>query len=183
MSLTDPGRFVRATERARLAAVEEEIEKLKTQLAVLHREKQKIHERLREYTYPVLTLPNEITGENFLHCLPPYPLIPSLVGPQSPTNLLGICRLWRDIALHCPLLWRAIKLNRAQDRDLVQTWLQRSGSSSLLLHLNFRKCGPEIPQAGKMLKAVLHRSRWEHVTFLGHLKFRLYPDLLLVYFT
>ncbi|KAJ7073857.1 hypothetical protein C8F01DRAFT_3860 [Mycena amicta] len=158
-----------AADRALLSEVEDEIQRLEVHLTSLRKEREDISARLANYKYPVLTLPNEITGEIFLHYLPPYPSIPLLVGPQSPTKLLGICRLWREIALHCPLLWRAIMLDRAQDLDLVQTWLQRSGSSSLVLHLNFRKYGPEIPQAGEMLKAVLlHRSRWEHVTFMGH---------------
>ncbi|KAJ7073834.1 hypothetical protein C8F01DRAFT_3549 [Mycena amicta] len=113
------------------------------------------------------TLPNEIIGEIFVQYLPPYPDQPPLVGEGSPTFLLGVCQLWRSIALNSPLLWRAIELNvnHPRDLDMAQTWLQRSGSSSLSLHINFNAYGPEI--RGKILHMViLQRSRWEYVTFL-----------------
>ncbi|KAJ7641164.1 hypothetical protein FB45DRAFT_712335, partial [Roridomyces roridus] len=57
---------------------------------------------------PVLTLPNEITSEIFVHFLPPYPVCPPMTGLDSPTSLTHICRQWREIALATPKLWRAI---------------------------------------------------------------------------
>jgi hypothetical protein len=57
----------------------------------LQSEKQLAQERLDSYTYPVLTLPNEIVGEIFVHVLPAYPLCPPLTGPDSPNSLAQIC--------------------------------------------------------------------------------------------
>ncbi|KAJ7073861.1 hypothetical protein C8F01DRAFT_1098564 [Mycena amicta] len=114
---------------------------------------------------PVLigTLPNEIIGEIFLQYLPPYPDRPPLVGEGSPTYLLGICQLWRSIALNSPLHWRAIDINHPRDLDLAQTWLQRSGSSSLSLRvvcILFQRVGEILPAAN------LQRARWEYVSFV-----------------
>ncbi|KAJ7073843.1 hypothetical protein C8F01DRAFT_1360613 [Mycena amicta] len=162
-----------ALNRARLIEVESEIQKLEAHLAALHSEKEDICQRLDEYMYPVLTVPNEIITEIFVHYLPPYPDHPPLVGPGSPTFLLGICRLWRSIALHSPALWRSIKavvhafiLPKTQ-LEMVKTWLHRSGASPLSLDIHFG-----APYATGLLQAVVsHCARWEYVYFMlmkGH---------------
>ncbi|KAJ7682438.1 hypothetical protein DFH06DRAFT_1464158 [Mycena polygramma] len=78
-------------------------------------------------TYPVLTLPAEITQEIFVHCLPPSTVnefdetgIQIVVGElaprigelasDAPMLLLRICRAWRDIALSTPELWSTLQL-------------------------------------------------------------------------
>ncbi|KAJ7073874.1 hypothetical protein C8F01DRAFT_1098594 [Mycena amicta] len=158
-----------AADRARLSEVEEEIQRLEDHLASLRDKRENIRARLYDYKYPVLTLPNEITGENFLHYLPPYPSIPSLVGPQSPTKLLGICRLWREIALHCPLLWSVIGVESIwsdigvesmahADVEAALAWLKRSRSSPLSLRVH--------KPVDRLLQALIaHRSRWQYVDF------------------
>ncbi|KAJ6601608.1 hypothetical protein B0H10DRAFT_1762067, partial [Mycena sp. CBHHK59/15] len=54
--------------------------------------------------YPILTLPNEITSQIFVHCLPTH----GRVRPSRqavPLLLVHICRQWRDIALSTWELW------------------------------------------------------------------------------
>ncbi|KAJ7073862.1 hypothetical protein C8F01DRAFT_3903 [Mycena amicta] len=155
--------------RVRLSEIEGEIRRFEAQLAILRSERTEIRQRLDEYTYPVLTLPNEITTEIFVHYLPPYPDHPPLAGLGSPTHLLGICRLWRSIALHSPELWRAIELDFGEGRpdsvlvEVAKAWLHRSGSSPLSLRVDFSTV-PVGPPEDSLLQAVIaHRSRWEHV--------------------
>ncbi|KAJ7073858.1 hypothetical protein C8F01DRAFT_1360624 [Mycena amicta] len=160
--------------RTRLSEVEKEIQRFEAQLAILRNERTEIRQRLDEYTYPVLTLPNEITTEIFVHYLPPYPDHPPLIGLGSPTHLLGICRLWRSIALHSPALWRSMELGderpgiSEQHLEIVQNWLQRSGSTPLSLHLVlfFSGSPQDIPARHSLFQTVLaHRSRWEYFYF------------------
>ncbi|KAJ7906574.1 hypothetical protein B0H13DRAFT_2020452 [Mycena leptocephala] len=63
------------------------------------------------HRYPVLTLPNEIISEIFIHFLPVYPLCPPSTGILSPTLLTQICRRWREISLATPALWKAVSLS------------------------------------------------------------------------
>ncbi|KAF8207859.1 hypothetical protein K438DRAFT_1814453 [Mycena galopus ATCC 62051] len=63
---------------------------------------------------PILTLPNEITSEIFMHCLDPqFPsYATSTTNPaHAPMLLLHICRAWRSIALSVPGLWTDLELH------------------------------------------------------------------------
>ncbi|KAJ7073951.1 hypothetical protein C8F01DRAFT_5166 [Mycena amicta] len=162
----------RAADRARLSDVEEEIQRFETPPAALRAQQEQIRGRLAEYKYPILTLPNEIITEIFVHYLPPYPDHPPLVGLGSPTYLLGICRLWRSIALHSPTLWRAIGLSGDDSEisdpqvEMVQTWLLRSGSSPLSLRLEVSYSW--VSKTDALLQTVVaHRSRWEYLHLLA----------------
>ncbi|KAF7295642.1 hypothetical protein MIND_01104400 [Mycena indigotica] len=122
--------------------------------------------RIGEKFYPVLTLPDELIIQIFMSYIPPYPEHPPIAGPGSPTCLLGICRLWRSIALHSPSLWRAIHLSRLARRESIQTvetWLHRSRDLPLSLHFDLKtSMGPTCDD--QLLKILLqHRSRWEYV--------------------
>nr|GAT49149.1 predicted protein [Mycena chlorophos] len=82
-------------------------------------------------------LPDELVAEIFTRYLPPYPSFPPWVGPGSPTHLLGVCRVWRAIALNTPSLWRAIHVESIDRKDIetAHLWLKRSGSSLLALQI------------------------------------------------
>ncbi|KAJ7074040.1 hypothetical protein C8F01DRAFT_1242315 [Mycena amicta] len=101
---------LRAADRTRLSALDAQIEPLKTTLDALCSERTLIQDRLAAYTYPVLTIPNEIVSEIFMQYIPIYPACPPLLGDGSPTKLAQICRHWRQIAHATPMLWRAIEL-------------------------------------------------------------------------
>ncbi|KAJ7164521.1 hypothetical protein C8R46DRAFT_1278943, partial [Mycena filopes] len=102
----------RASDRLRIAEIDTKIDRLQRRIRALHAEKQAVKARLDAYRYPVLTLPDELVSEIFIHFLPDYPSAPPLSGIHSPTILTQICHLWREIALSNPLLWRAISLNK-----------------------------------------------------------------------
>ncbi|KAJ7769227.1 hypothetical protein B0H14DRAFT_2967707 [Mycena olivaceomarginata] len=93
-----------AADRARFADLQAQISLLERSLSELQSEKKLVLERLDSYKYPVLTLPNEIIAEVFVHFLPVYPLCPPLIGPSSPTLLTQICRK----SCSCPLAIRGL---------------------------------------------------------------------------
>ncbi|KAJ6474423.1 hypothetical protein C8R47DRAFT_708876 [Mycena vitilis] len=98
-------------DRVRVAELEAHIVELQRSLAVLQSEKVSAQERLASYKYPVLTVPNELISEIFIHFLPAYPVCPPLTGPRSPAVLTQICHRWREVALSTPSLWRALSLS------------------------------------------------------------------------
>ncbi|KAJ7659273.1 hypothetical protein DFH06DRAFT_438919 [Mycena polygramma] len=151
-------------ERGRLAQLEAQIIDTERSLFALRAEKASVQERLDAYTYPVLTLPNEITSEIFIHFLPIYPLCPPLVGSGSPNLLTQICQRWRDIALVTPELWRAISFFSRHAHlglERIYLWLGRSGCCPLSIRVednNNQKLVSEVLGA-----FILHRARWEYV--------------------
>jgi hypothetical protein len=148
-----------AADRARVADLDAQILDLEHSLSALRYQKQLVQERLGSYSYPVLTLPNEIVAEIFIHFLPLYPLCPPLTGRSSPTILTQICQKWREIALATPKLWRAISLTADIDLEqrlhMCHAWLTRSCSCPLSIR------GLDAPQ---LLEAVIPcRARWEYL--------------------
>jgi hypothetical protein len=125
-----------AADRARIADLDAQIQDLERSrsLSVLRSEKSAAQERLNSYKYSVLTLPNEIVCEIFVHFLPPYPICPPPTGPLSPILLTHICRGWREMALASPALWRAIQMSG--NADLVSTFLSRSVLRPLSIRLD-----------------------------------------------
>ncbi|KAJ7161168.1 hypothetical protein C8R46DRAFT_1106672 [Mycena filopes] len=154
-------------ERARASALAAQISDLEGALSALHAEKVLVQDRLDSYKYPVLTLPNEITSEIFIHFLPVYPACPTITGTYSPTNLTHICSQWRKIALTTPLLWRAIALTSTEaafprQLDLVNIWLSRSGCCPIWLELGegqfefFQALLPPLPMIATSMPALRH---------------------------
>ncbi|KAJ7235301.1 hypothetical protein B0H12DRAFT_149278 [Mycena haematopus] len=64
-------------DRARVAAINAQMADLENSLSALRLEQVQVQSRLDSYKYPVLTLPNEITSEIFIHS---YGLIPGVRG-------------------------------------------------------------------------------------------------------
>ncbi|KAJ7127295.1 hypothetical protein C8R43DRAFT_1028261 [Mycena crocata] len=158
--MSDSG--TREADRARLTEIDDAISALKQAINVLRIEKKAIQERLYTYRYPVLTLPNEITSEIFIHFLPLYPSCPSFTGLLSPTILTHICRQWRQIALATPLLWRAISLDLVTphlDDNLVQ-WVERTGSCPLSIQVGNSSYSPHWKRLETLIP---HRARWEYL--------------------
>jgi len=154
-----------AADRARVTALEAQIMDLERSLAALQLERTLVQERLDSYKYPVLTLPNEIVSEIFIHFLPIYPICPPLGGLFSPTTLTQICRKWREIAQTTPALWKAISLSfngiPCREPAHISDLLSRSGCCPLsIIELH----DDEAEDSGsEVLKAALaHRERWQH---------------------
>ncbi|KAK7035836.1 F-box domain-containing protein [Favolaschia claudopus] len=154
-----------AADRARMLELETQIADLEHALAGRKLEQLTVKKRLDAVKYPVLTLPNEIVSEILIHCLPPYPECPPLVGPSSPIPLTHICRKWRQIALTTPQLWRAVLLH-TQDlpSDLSGIWLSRSGSCPISIDIQDYTYSTQASRGEELLEAVLpYCARWEYV--------------------
>ncbi|KAJ6561409.1 hypothetical protein DFH09DRAFT_1159889 [Mycena vulgaris] len=145
--------------RKRLAELEAQIVEQKLVLDELER-KQTATERELYATaaYPVLTLPVEITAEIFIRCVPDPPEFPWLKKKDSismghelrtpaPLILLGVCRVWRDIALDTPTLWSMLNIrfdafpdSVASEPGLIESfidlWLGRAGNHPLSICLS-----------------------------------------------
>ncbi|KAJ6478607.1 hypothetical protein C8R47DRAFT_638860 [Mycena vitilis] len=158
-------------DRARIADIDLEILELEASVNALKKEKTTVQRRLDAYTYPVLTLPNEITSEIFVHFLPVYPKAPPPIGPLSPHLLCQICQKWRDIALATPALWRAISLPLREEKGLghklrlLEKSLERSGSCPVSIELQslaLTVSSNLLPQFGRTVAE--YCARWEHLT-------------------
>ncbi|KAK7018475.1 F-box domain-containing protein [Favolaschia claudopus] len=127
-----------AEDRARLAELDSQILELEGALALLLSQRSVVKERLDAYRYPVLSLPNEVIAEIFVHFMPEYPACPPLGGLQSPILLTHICRLWREIAHSTPKLWRAVSLSSRNPFSLNPNniWLGRAGCFPLAIRMN-----------------------------------------------
>ncbi|KAJ6615630.1 hypothetical protein B0H10DRAFT_57672 [Mycena sp. CBHHK59/15] len=93
---------------------------------------------------PILTLPQEIYSEIFVHCVSEI-WIPKLYSSDidAPMSLLNVCRKWRSIALATPALWTTfvvnldrLRLSSAAAGDFekhLETWCSRARSLPLSL--------------------------------------------------
>jgi hypothetical protein len=161
------------TDRICLANIEAEIQDLERSITTLRAEKVQVQGRLDSYIYPVLTLPNEIVSEIFVHFVPPYPQCPPLTGILSPNTLARICRQWREVALATPELWRAIGLSSRRipsqiQHDIADTWLSRSGFCPLsvvfeVFHLDLG----DFHTSELFATLIRHRARWEHLKLIS----------------
>ncbi|KAF7305531.1 F-box domain-containing protein [Mycena chlorophos] len=132
---------------------------IRARLAELESEKAELEQLLANYAYPILTLPNEITGLIFTHYVPTYPECPRFSGSGSPTTLSQVCHSWRQIALSMSSLWCAIQYGEFTQAAAVSSWLSRSGDRLL----SFQDYYDDTP-AEDVRDLILGCSvRWEHI--------------------
>ncbi|KAJ7879484.1 hypothetical protein B0H14DRAFT_2500502 [Mycena olivaceomarginata] len=156
-----------AADRARVVDLDAQIQDLERSLSQLRGQRALAQERLDSYKYPVLTLPNEIICEIFIHLLPIYPSCSPITGSCSPILLTHICGEWRKIALEFPALWRALEISWNDPACLVPA-LNRSGSFPLSIRMDeaedIEDRAYELRSA--FLAALLsHRARWQYLSF------------------
>ncbi|KAF8213998.1 hypothetical protein K438DRAFT_1802721 [Mycena galopus ATCC 62051] len=155
--------------RRRLAELDAQ---LVEQRCVLHKLQQTRSDVERELhataTFPVLTLPTEITAEIFLCC---YSIFDPLCIPEckssAPIVLTAVCHAWRDIALTTPELWSKLEV-RFDDisaavaskpglvEGIIDRWLARAGNCPLSLKFDDRSRNLELGR----LRDMIHR--WSH---------------------
>ncbi|KAJ6552209.1 hypothetical protein DFH09DRAFT_925366, partial [Mycena vulgaris] len=123
-------------------------------------------------------LPNEIIAEIFGHFLPTYPECPPPVGLFSPSVLGCVCWKWRKITLSTPSFWSAIELRISDGRvlrsqmGLLETWLSRSGNSSLSIALTYEPTATADEDTKNLSIApfirliMCHSHRWDNVELM-----------------
>jgi hypothetical protein len=165
-------------ELTRVAVLAAKNQNLENSIAALRSEQARVQQEIalaqkciESYTYPVLTLPNEIVSEIFVHFLPVYPECPPLTGILSPISLTHICRLWREIAISTPVLWRAISLaydagaSFQQQAHIIDLCLERSYSFPLSIRVHMDNNNGV--DASKALSSITARySCWEYLKFV-----------------
>ncbi|KAJ6492810.1 hypothetical protein C8R47DRAFT_1119850 [Mycena vitilis] len=125
----------------------------------------------RSLTYPVLTLPFEITSQIFLDCLPDEPCsYPS--QDEAPLVLTRVCRDWRIVAISTSRLWDHLRVELDSDDGigyidekwvaLLDLWLQRSQSQPLSLAVSNRSY--TNPDGALLTVLASHARRWRDVT-------------------
>ncbi|KAK7024141.1 hypothetical protein R3P38DRAFT_2531496 [Favolaschia claudopus] len=185
-----------AVDRKRIADIDSKILEIGDDCAELLFEKESV-QRLDDYNYPILTVPNEIVSEIFELLVPPYPVCPPQAGPFSPALLSHICSRWRQIALATPRLWRAIALSFSHGSkstasrrqvELAEAWLRRSGCCPLSLEIH-RDAFRELQRKnngghGQKIYTLIatHMDRWEYLrvssSVIGRQVFRCSMPLL-----
>ncbi|KAJ7044763.1 hypothetical protein C8F04DRAFT_1027150 [Mycena alexandri] len=95
-----------------------------------------VQTRLDPTTYPVLTLPPEITSEIFLRCLPKTRELDVVNPREAPLLLTHVCSAWRQIACSTPRLWTTFYITEKHGylddlANIAETWFTRAGKCAL----------------------------------------------------
>ncbi|KAJ7883801.1 hypothetical protein B0H13DRAFT_1721188 [Mycena leptocephala] len=157
-------------------SLRDRLAEIDAQIALLEAERKIIQEQLGVVTYPVLSLPFDITSEIFVQCLPPVSNSePIFHFPQKlPAALLlsQICRTWRDIAFKTPRIWAQFSIssfNWPKDHALgprrVTEWVERAGSAPLSFILDRYESGwtPSPPTPAVHLPLFPFSAQWRNV--------------------
>ncbi|KAJ7067122.1 hypothetical protein C8F01DRAFT_1120361 [Mycena amicta] len=99
--------------------------------------------RERETTYQALEAHRKLLSpdsEIFLHCLPKDGPYVQVAVNRCPLLLMRVSSSWREVALSTPALWTSMTVNISTtsclpNMTLIKTWLGRSGSCPLSLHI------------------------------------------------
>ncbi|KAJ7725980.1 hypothetical protein B0H16DRAFT_1593559 [Mycena metata] len=158
--------------RARLAEIDE-------QFILLQKERTTIQNALAALTYPVLTLPAEITSEIFAQCIVREggPRHPS--PAEAPLLFTHVCRTWRDIAVHDSKLWTDFRIRfcpgQCRGHPYVQTYLERAGTRPLVMDIAYEESETtteSLPLPILLQDIIRRSSQWREVTL------RLHPSTL-----
>ncbi|KAK7022459.1 hypothetical protein R3P38DRAFT_1118859 [Favolaschia claudopus] len=128
--------------RKQLDELSSAIEAQRLVLDHLINQRSHVQRQLNNFLDPMALLPLELQSKIFLECLchAEEDVIVQRPDPKAaPMLLLGICQLWRDIALSTPELWNHLRMEsspaRPNDPQFFEIWLKRSQSFPLALTL------------------------------------------------
>ncbi|KAJ7639263.1 hypothetical protein FB45DRAFT_1055414 [Roridomyces roridus] len=161
--------------RSQVAQVALEISAMDTALEEKRAELKRLQHQLDAVTYPVLSLPPEITSEIFKQCLPTFRSQPDGIDPmQAPLLVSHVCSQWRQIALSTPALWKDsldidLALRRRLGSNIVDTWLARAQQCPLSVRIQ----GPGYDYDEDSIR-FFERFR-RHVSRMEFLDLDLYP--------
>ncbi|KAJ7797324.1 hypothetical protein B0H14DRAFT_3157570 [Mycena olivaceomarginata] len=101
---------------------------------------QDLQSQLESITYPILTLPPEMTSEIFIHCLPSKRYMDVVNTNEAPLLLTHVCRVWRQIAISTPALWATFGIEDMwwlpRLAEIAQTWFKRAQKCPLSVRLH-----------------------------------------------
>ncbi|KAF7306248.1 F-box domain-containing protein [Mycena indigotica] len=135
--------------RRRLEEIDAQTSSLYAKIATLAAERSQAVEQLKRVTYPILTLPPELTAKIFLHYHErPIDLSePKLPGPFV---LASVCRQWRGIALRLPGLWKRLTTSPADSDSDSDSESEASATvPKTTLERRFRLCESSMRHVGK----------------------------------
>ncbi|KAJ7154283.1 hypothetical protein C8R46DRAFT_448588 [Mycena filopes] len=106
------------------------------------------------------TLPPEILGEIFMHCLEGLgEIVPN--PKNAPLLLCNICRRWREVALSTPRLWSSLAVDFGAISDchgtqlgVYRDWLMRARKAPVTLFLNDLQ-RPDLHTSMKTLLSII----------------------------
>ncbi|KAJ7253527.1 hypothetical protein C8J57DRAFT_1348365 [Mycena rebaudengoi] len=120
---------------------------------------------------PVRRLPVDIVRSIFLAALPTTRNA-AISGDEPPLLLCRICQAWRDLALSTPRLWARLHIVAPPSdshlvqtvRDMVDTWLSRSGTLPLSISLTLSKTASQETDVSDLFQTLIrHSLRWKHL--------------------
>ena len=140
--------------RAELARLEKQEQQLVKDLlhirAAVRTQRTKLEELVRQLSAPINRLPNETLLQ-----------IIELSVPSS-VKLAGVSRRWRDVILHCPSLWTAIKVAPWRHRSLLKAQVARSAELLLKVEIcSWNNCKTDEGLLNDMLDVLIPSAhRW-----------------------
>ncbi|KAF7290381.1 F-box domain-containing protein [Mycena chlorophos] len=143
--------------RARLDELDLLLKALNTERNLLLAESQAV-------TYPVLTLPNEITTQIFLHCVESDKHSDGHSRPNpadSPLLLTRVCSSWRAVALNTPALWSQVAVRNELPPEILTAWLQHATPLPLDLYIFLNNPEPSSPLIDV---CIAHAKYWRIVS-------------------
>ncbi|KAJ7226701.1 hypothetical protein GGX14DRAFT_626787 [Mycena pura] len=125
--------------RAQLDDIEKSMAALEAQMTSLRAQKEQVLKDLGNLTYPVLTLPNEVAIEIFLHVISLMRKQYDLPQPYySLLRLASVCQTWRAVTLSTHVFWNKVEIDCNCIRDagkLLEVCLPRAGNLPLDLDI------------------------------------------------
>nr|GAT58492.1 predicted protein [Mycena chlorophos] len=155
--------------RARAAAAKAEVAHHKGLLSQAEAHLASLQKELDAISYPISTLPLEVTVMIFTHCVPASgPALHYLSADVAPRLLTHVCRRWRHIVLSTPTLWAKIYINlhAAHNEAEFEEYVKRA--AAVPLHVAVRGMTSMAPDDEEAEPTVLLPAALaEHVEMLG----------------
>ncbi|KAF7346683.1 F-box domain-containing protein [Mycena sanguinolenta] len=156
------------TLRQRLSDVDAQISHHESILQELKQQRSAILSELNLVTYPILTLPPEITAEIFKWCIDTGMRLRLSVAPLLLTR---ICRDWRALAFSTPALWDTISEIELGvhpgEEAAIERWFSRAGTRPLSLEID---CPESLGSACLESVILQHASQLQCLTLMTNPK-------------